>query len=642
MGRWGRSSKPRGDENGGRGGKDDRESMAPLQLVTNCEPEAMVAQLRGGEEGLDRLGADGWGCLHHAASLGMRGHVEALLDAKANALLKTAAPSGSFAKGLTALQVAQSVHKAGRGDRTQVIEILQLGVQANGWGDWRALKASDGQRQAHMASKATLPASSARPNPVTSSAGMQATVSAVSMAKLEEAVAAAEDRVRWAMRDELASRESATRLVEMELLEARERESGYQHKMRLMEEQLDATAARERDAKTAATVASQAKDAAEKGAAAAEARATKETVARRRAVAAAKGAQTQADEARERAEAAEAECTRMATVLELTERARSDAEAARGEAELAMQRQAEQLEAMAFGASGDTREESTEHESDGPLQQIMAQVTELKERCKILTTHLEAATAARVAAEMDNTRLETEMHEQAAAAAASAEAAAKQAAKALQEEVQHRLTAEELHLKTAKDLECKMDFERARVAEQLARYQAAQAAQEAEALRSRHGTATKAIAKMVHRGLGRGFCGWLATVRRLQRRRALLQRSAARFAYGAIASAFGSWQAWAKLGTANRSALEQLEKRESDLRAIETVRVALAAQVAELKTELVKTNARHAATVARIQAAAQQESKTLRAAVRTNLLYRPMAYQSALISDDCNHLLSCL
>lgn len=36
------------------------------------------------------------------------------------------------------------MHKAGRGDRAQVIEVLRLGVQANGWGDWRTLKTSDG------------------------------------------------------------------------------------------------------------------------------------------------------------------------------------------------------------------------------------------------------------------------------------------------------------------------------------------------------------------------------------------------------------------------------------------------------------------------------------------------------------------
>ncbi len=621
MGRWGRGragSKQRTDESAGApGATADSPSPTLLQLVTTCEPDAMVEQLRSGEDGLDRLGADGWGSLHHAASLGMRGHIEALLDARANALLKTAAPSGSFPKGITALQVAQSVHKAGRGDRKAVIDILQLGIQANGWGDWRTLKATDGQRQASMASVGTLPVSSLRPKPVASTAGTQDTVS---VAKLEEAVAAAEDRMRWAMRDELAARESATQLVEIQLLEAKERESGYKHRLHLMEKQLDAMSARERDAKSAAAVAMTAKDSAEKAAQVAENRVTKETVARRRAVAAAKEAQAQAEVAYARAEAAEAESAQMATKVELAQQAEAEAkaaqaaaEASRVEAQLSAQREMEHLKAMVLGTGRDGEAKS---ESNGPLQQVMVQVTELKERCEALSAELEESTAARVSVEMEIARLETMMHNQEAAAAAAALDAAEQAAKAFQEEVKRRLIAEELCLKTTRDLE----LERACSMEELERHRAEQAAQKAEALRSRHGTAAKALAKMLNRCLARAFGGWVAIVRRLQRHRSLLKRSAGRFAHGMIARAFGSWKAWAdtsrQLGAAARNALEQLEKRDSDVRSIEAARAALAAQVAELKTELVKTNARHGATIARIEAEAQQERKMLRAAVR--------------------------
>lgn len=621
MGRWSRGSKHRED---GAVKAGEHLSLTPLQLVTSCEPEAMLEQLRAGVDGLDWLGADGWGALHHAASLGLRGHIEALLDAKANALLKTAAPAGSFAKGITALQVAESVHKAGRGDRAQVIEVLRLGVQANGWGNWRTLKTSDGHRQASMASSGTLPASSPRPNPVASAAGAQATISA---ARLEEAVAAAEDRVRWAMRNELAARESATRLVEMQLLEAQQRESGCMHRVRLMEEQLDAMSARERDAKGAAAAAKAAKDAAQKAAETAETRATEETVARRQAVAIASEAQTQAETASTRAEAAEAESKRMATAMELAEKAQANAEVARAaaeaaaaaaeaalaEAQLTAQRQAEQLKAMALA-------------SDGSLEQMSAQVAQLQDRCQALAADLEAAGAARVAVEMENARLETSMQEQTAAAVAAAKTAATEAAKTLQQEVDLRLAAEQLCLKRTQELE----FERARAAEQLERSRAAQAAQKAAALRSRRGTAGRALAKMVHRGLGRAFGGWLAAVQRLQRHRALLQRTVGRFAHGAIARAFSSWLTWLDSSREERNALDQLAKREKDLRAMKAARAALDAQVAQLKTELANTNARHDATLARIEAEAQQERKTLRAAVRK----RPVSPISRMSSLD--------
>ena len=60
MGRWSRGSKLRADENGARGVKDNQESIAPSQLVTKCEPEAMVAQLRGSGEvgGVTLCGAE--------------------------------------------------------------------------------------------------------------------------------------------------------------------------------------------------------------------------------------------------------------------------------------------------------------------------------------------------------------------------------------------------------------------------------------------------------------------------------------------------------------------------------------------------------------------------------------------------------
>jgi hypothetical protein len=313
----------------------------------------------------------------------------------------------------------------------------------------------------------------------------------------------------------------------------------------------------------------------------------------------------------------------MAAAVELAQRARAEAEAARADAEasrveaqLAAQREAEQLKAMVLGTGGDR---GGEPESDGPLQQVMAQVTELKQRCTALVAELEESSAARVSAQMEVARLETAMRDQEAAAAAAAVDTAAQAAKALQEEVKRRLTAEEHCLKTTHDL----DFERTRSAGQLERYRAEQAAQKTEALRSRHLVAAKALAKMVHRGLGRALGGWVAAVRRLQRHRNLLKRSASRFAHGTIARAFSGWLAWAdtsrQLGAAARNALEELAKRDGDVRAIDAARAALAAQVTELNTELVKANARHGATIARIQAEAQQERKTLRAAVRKTL-----------------------
>jgi len=618
MGRWGRGStskQPKEDAAGG-GASDDGRPLAPLQLVSGCEPDDMLARLRTGEDGLDLLGPEGWGCLHHAASLGMRGHVEALLDAKANALLKTAAPLGSFAKGITALQVAQSVHKAGRGDRTQLIETLQLGVQANGWGDWRTLKASDGQRQVAMASSGTLPASSPRPKPSAAAGGAQGTVSA---AKLEEAVAAAEDRVRWAMRNELAARESAAQLVEVQLLEAKERESGWEHRVKLMTKQLDGMSTRERDAKAAAAVASTAKVAAEKAAEEAERKATKESVARRRAVSAAKAAQMQAEEAGARAETAEAESARMAAALTLAESSRADAEAARADAEAAAKRQVEELRMMiagsAAGMAGAPEEEAPEPAADGPLQQIMAQATELNERCNALTADLGAADAARAAAETESARLEVIMQEQAAAAAAAAAANATQAANALREEVERRVAAEEL----SRELRQELDSALACTEEELGRQRAADAARKAEQLRSKHGTAAKALAKMAHRGLGRAMGGWVAAVQRLKRHRALLQRAAGRFVHGAMSRAFNGWLTWAdanrRLGNAERESEVQREALLRELEAVEAVRVGLAGQVAKLRTELVTLKARHDAAMARVEEEAQRERKSLQAAV---------------------------
>lgn len=218
------------------------------------------------------------------------------------------------------------------------------------------------------------------------------------------------------------------------------------------------------------------------------------------------------------------------------------------------------------------------------------------------------------------------MQEQTAAAVAAAKTAATEAAKTLRQEVDLRLAAEQLCLKRTQELE----FERARAAEQLERSRAAQAAQKAAALRSRRGTAGRALAKMVHRGLGRAFGGWLAAVQRLQRHRALLQRTVGRFAHGAIARAFSSWLTWLDSSREERNALDQLAKREKDLRAMKAARAALDAQVAQLRTELANTNARHDATLARIEAEAQQERKTLRAAVRK----RPVSPISRMSSLD--------
>eukprot|EP01047_Picozoa_sp_COSAG01_P089932 COSAG01_NODE_21906_length_880_cov_0.982074_1_plen_140_part_01 len=114
----------------------------------------------GGGGGLDRVGDDGWTCLHHASALGMRAHVEALMDGgtpagggdrqRASTTLRTQLARGEYAKGLTALEVAQVVQRGGRADRSAVIEILLLGAQAEGWGDWRQLELSDGQRRAAL------------------------------------------------------------------------------------------------------------------------------------------------------------------------------------------------------------------------------------------------------------------------------------------------------------------------------------------------------------------------------------------------------------------------------------------------------------------------------------------------------------
>ena len=113
-----------------------------LSLVAE-QPAARMMLALATMGGVDAADGGGWSCLHHAASLGSVAHVEALLDAGADATLPTSAPSGSFAKGLTPIDIAQQVAKTGMGNRDSVLHVLFLGVQAKGWGSWRDVQQAD-------------------------------------------------------------------------------------------------------------------------------------------------------------------------------------------------------------------------------------------------------------------------------------------------------------------------------------------------------------------------------------------------------------------------------------------------------------------------------------------------------------------
>ena len=119
-------------------------SAAPtmLELVSNRQPAAMVAVLSA-SDGIDSMDSTGWTCLHHASSLGAVSHVEALLDAGADVGKVTAAPSGSFAKGMSPVDVAQQVQRTGQGDRGPVLKLLFWAAQARGWTNWRELQRTD-------------------------------------------------------------------------------------------------------------------------------------------------------------------------------------------------------------------------------------------------------------------------------------------------------------------------------------------------------------------------------------------------------------------------------------------------------------------------------------------------------------------
>ena len=89
--------------------------------------------------------------------------------------------------------------------------------------------------------------------------------------------------------------------------------------------------------------------------------------------------------------------------------------------------------------------------------------------------------------------------------------------------------------------------------------------------------------------------------------------------HGAMSRAFNGWLTWAdanrRLGNAERESEAQREALLRELEAVEAVRVGLAGQVAELRTELVTLKARHDAAMARVEEEAQRERKSLQAAV---------------------------
>jgi hypothetical protein len=191
-------------------------ALTPAQLVTTLLSEG----------DMDRLGPDGWSCLHHASSLGMRAHVEALLDGgelkgptkdhkRVNTTKRTEAALGAFRKGMTALEVAQQVQQSSRSDRSKIIAMLLLGAQAEGWGDWRELGVVDEDRRAVAAGKEAPSRTKSK--------------------KVED-TQSVEDKLRWDLRNEISASNEAAQTAEMGLLEAKEHERELLHTMKLREE----------------------------------------------------------------------------------------------------------------------------------------------------------------------------------------------------------------------------------------------------------------------------------------------------------------------------------------------------------------------------------------------------------------------
>eukprot|EP01043_Picozoa_sp_COSAG02_P023896 COSAG02_NODE_1290_length_13442_cov_6.479125_5_plen_395_part_00 len=188
-----------------------------LELVSERQPGAMVAALAAGG-GVDTMDSSGWTCLHHASSLGAAAHVEALLDAGADVGTVTAAPFGSFAKGMSPVGVAQQVQRTGQGDRGSVLQMLFLAAQAKGWTTWRELQTAD--------------ASGSQTKALESTNRSQATGSGRAAARQSDDAGAGEsgetqskveERIRHQLRGELAVRDARAKAAEQELAELGEK-----------------------------------------------------------------------------------------------------------------------------------------------------------------------------------------------------------------------------------------------------------------------------------------------------------------------------------------------------------------------------------------------------------------------------------
>jgi hypothetical protein len=191
-----------------------------LELVANHEPAFMVAALCRSAQpgGIDQLDEGGWGCLHHAASLGAVPHAEALLDAGADATLKSSASSGRYPKGMSPIGVAKQVQRTGLGDRTRVLHSLLLAAQAKGWGEWRELARADAARTDGRVPH-TAPSTAA-------------------------AVTSPEDAVRSKMRAELSIRDQRFKHAELEVQRLTERVQVAEKRMKASSLRADRLGAR--------------------------------------------------------------------------------------------------------------------------------------------------------------------------------------------------------------------------------------------------------------------------------------------------------------------------------------------------------------------------------------------------------------
>jgi hypothetical protein len=168
--------------------------------------------------GIDQLDEGGWGCLHHAASLGAVPHAEALLDAGADATLKSSASSGRYPKGMSPIGVAKQVQRTGLGDRTRVLHSLLLAAQAKGWGEWRELARADAARTDGRVPH-TAPSTAA-------------------------AVTSPEDAVRSKMRAELSIRDQRFKHAELEVQRLTERVQVAEKRMKASSLRADRLGAR--------------------------------------------------------------------------------------------------------------------------------------------------------------------------------------------------------------------------------------------------------------------------------------------------------------------------------------------------------------------------------------------------------------